>query len=94
MSFRKDRSLDELARGGNVAQFVGFAPSADQQFSRVTGFDANHVFATNREAIEALLAASPEGTINIRASSRKALAAAIFITVSPTLMKLWRWWTD
>jgi hypothetical protein len=66
MSFRKDRSLDELARVGNVAQFVSFAPSADQQFSRVTGFEANHVFATNREAIEALLAASPEGTINVR----------------------------
>ena len=69
MSFRKDRSLDELARVGNVAQFVSFAPIGDQpvqQFSRVAGFDANHIFSANGEAIGALLAASPERTINIR----------------------------
>jgi hypothetical protein len=69
MSFRKDRSLDELARVGNVAQFVSFAPGArshDQQLNRVTGFEANHSFASDREAVEALLAASPEGTINVR----------------------------
>jgi hypothetical protein len=69
MSFRKDRSLDELAHVGNVAQFVSFAPEngrAEQQFSRVTGFEANHVFATNREAISSLLSNSPDGTINLR----------------------------
>src|ERR1700731_2656919 len=69
MSFRKDRSLDELARIGNVAQFVSFAPGgkwADQQFSRVAGFEPNHVFPTNHEAVASLLAASPDGTINIR----------------------------
>lgn len=69
MSFRKDRSLDDLARVGNVAQFVSFAPDSrqpDQQFSRVAGFVANHEFPTASEAIEALLSASPEHTINIR----------------------------
>ena len=69
MSFRKDRSLDELARVGNVAQFVSFAPEhgrLNQQFSRVAGYEANHIFSTASEAISALLAASPERTINIR----------------------------
>ena len=69
MSFRKDRSLDELARVGNVAQFVSFAPGGGrglQQFSRVAGFEPNHVFPTNREAIAALLSASPDRTINLR----------------------------
>ncbi|HEX4041653.1 MAG TPA: hypothetical protein VHY10_08130 [Xanthobacteraceae bacterium] len=69
MSFRKDRSLDELARVGNVAQFVSFAPEvgrAVQQFSRIAGFDPNHAFPTNREAIASLLAASADGTVNLR----------------------------
>jgi hypothetical protein len=69
MSFRKDRSLDELARVGNVAQFVSFSPVGkrpEQQFARIAGFEPNHAFGSNREAILALLAASPEGSINIR----------------------------
>jgi hypothetical protein len=69
MSFRKDRSLDELARVGNVAQFVSFAPEDGcvvQQFSRVVGFEPNHIFPTNREALASLLSASPDGTINLR----------------------------
>src|SRR5262245_27617433 len=69
MSFRKDRSLDELARTGNVAQFVSFAPvegRAVQQFSRVAGYDPNHIFPANRDAIASLLQASPDGTINLR----------------------------
>lgn len=69
MSFRKDRSLDELARVGNVAQFVSFAPDGGrvvQQYSRVAGFEPNYVFATHHEAITSLLAASPDGTINVR----------------------------
>lgn len=69
MSFRKDRSLDELAHVGNVAQFISFAPESSrpaQHFSRVAGFEANHRFNSNREAIYALLNASPERTINIR----------------------------
>lgn len=69
MSFRKDRSLDELARVGNVAQFVSFAPEDGrplQQFSRVAGFGPNHMFRTNRDAVASLLSASPDGTINLR----------------------------
>lgn len=69
MSLRKDRSLDELARVGNVAQFVSFAPvggRAAQQYSRIAGFIPNYVFPTKREAIASLLAASPEGTVNLR----------------------------
>jgi hypothetical protein len=69
MSFRKDRSLDELARVGNVAQFVSFAPENGrpvQQYSRVTGFEPNHVFSDIRQAVSSLLSASPDRTINIR----------------------------
>jgi hypothetical protein len=69
MSFRKDRSLDELARVGNVAQFVSFTPEngdAVQQYSRIAGFEPNRPFATVREALSSLLANSPDGTINLR----------------------------
>jgi hypothetical protein len=69
MTYRKDRSLDELAQVGNVAQFVSFAPvngKPVQQFCRIAGFKPNHFFQNEREAIEALLSASPERTINIR----------------------------
>jgi hypothetical protein len=69
MPFRKDRSLDELARVGNVAQFVSFAPERGrlvQQYSRVAGFEPNHVFSTIYEATGSLLAASPDRTINLR----------------------------
>jgi hypothetical protein len=69
MSFRKDRSLDELARVGNVAQFVSFVPEGGrfvQQFSRVAGFAPNHVFSDAREALDSLLAAGPDQTINLR----------------------------
>jgi hypothetical protein len=69
MSIRKDISLDELARIGNVAQFVSFVPESShdgRQFNRVAGFNPNHVFETKREAITSLLSSSPEGTINLR----------------------------
>lgn len=69
MSVRKDRSLDELARIGNVAQFVSFAPetgTAAQQFSRVAGHEPNVRFSTNRNALAELLAASVERSINLR----------------------------
>lgn len=69
MSFRKDHSLDQLARVGNVAQFVSFAPSVQgpqQQFCRIVDYTPNHAFENCIEAISALLASSPEGTINLR----------------------------
>ncbi len=69
MSFRKDRSLDELARIGNVAQFVSFAPEsgqAVQKFSRIAGHAPNHAFATSYEALVSLICSSPDRTINLR----------------------------
>jgi hypothetical protein len=72
MSFRKDRSLDELARVGNVAQFVSFAPETGhpvQQYSRVAGFEANHVFSGVREAMSSLLSASQHPELRTRKSA-------------------------
>jgi hypothetical protein len=70
MHLRKDRSLDELARVGNVAQFASFVPEADgtvvQTYSRVAGHDANHVFQNVREAAKELLRAAADGTVNVR----------------------------
>ncbi|WP_315730162.1 MULTISPECIES: hypothetical protein [unclassified Bradyrhizobium] len=69
MFFRKDRSLDDLARVGNVAQFVSFSPGSHrpiQEFSRVAGYEANHIFSSVSDSLEKLLEKSPERTINIR----------------------------
>ncbi|MCP3468454.1 hypothetical protein NLN62_51160 (plasmid) [Bradyrhizobium sp. CCGUVB23] len=69
MSLRKDVSLDELARVGNVAQFVSFSPDANrprQEFCRIAGFDANHKFPTLPDALRSLIEQSPDGTINLR----------------------------
>jgi hypothetical protein len=69
MSLRKDRSLDELARIGNVAQFVSYSPGgrvAIQQYCRVTGYEPNHGFDSVRAGLSSLIERSPEGTINLR----------------------------
>lgn len=70
MDVRKDRSLDLLARSGNVAQFVSFAPGADgelaQHYSRIAGFEPNHSFETPQLALYELLARSSDGAINLR----------------------------
>lgn len=70
MDLRKDRILDELARVGNVAQFVSYAPSASstpkQTFSRVWQQAPNHEFASHQVAIRTLLQRSPDRSINIR----------------------------
>lgn len=67
---RKDASLDYLAeRGFNVAQFASFAPEAGvpkQEYSRIAGEARNHSFRNPRAAIEAILARSVDGTINVR----------------------------
>jgi hypothetical protein len=67
---RKDASLDFLAQQGfNVAQFVSFSPkdgAPTQEFSRIVGYSANERFPNVRAAIETLLRASPDGTVNIR----------------------------
>ena len=69
MHFRKDVSLDELARVGNVAQFISFSPQSTglhQEYSRVAGYAANERFKDPRTAIFVLLANSPDGTVNVR----------------------------
>lgn len=70
LAVRKDRSLDVLAELGNVAQFVSFEPRPDggleQAYCRLAGHEPNHRFPSPEAAIDALLACSPEGTINLR----------------------------
>lgn len=66
---RKDVTLDWLATRFNVAQFVSFAPSSDgpsQTYSRVVGYEANHVFASLDQIIEILLHSSGENALNVR----------------------------
>lgn len=67
---RKDASLDFLAgQGMNVAQFVSFSPGngiPTQTFSRIVGCPPNHRFSDPRTAIETLLRASPDKTVNVR----------------------------
>lgn len=70
MNLRKDHSLDLLAESGNVAQFVSFAPApggvAEQTHSRLWRYAPNHRFPTVADAVHALLASSPDGSINLR----------------------------
>jgi hypothetical protein len=69
MHLRKDQSLDALADIGNVAQFVSFEPvggAPRQAYLRLSGIEPNQEYATPIEAITALLARSPEGTVNVR----------------------------
>lgn len=66
---RKDQSLDELARIGNVAQFVSYSPigpTPRQQFCRVSGYEPNYAFGSVRKGLTSLIENSPEGTINLR----------------------------
>ena len=70
MSLHKDEVLDRLARRGNVAQFVAFRPDRGglprQSFARIAGHEPNELFLDPREAIDALLASSGEGKVNVR----------------------------
>lgn len=66
---RKDKSLDELAQKGNVAQFISFVPTPagpEQSYARVAGFEPNVRFANLEAAISTLLAASSEQSVNVR----------------------------
>jgi hypothetical protein len=65
----KDAVLDELAQSANVAQFVSFGPGnpAMQRFARIHRHPANAPFPSTEGAIAALLDASPEHSVNIRA---------------------------
>jgi hypothetical protein len=62
----KDAILNELARNHNVAQFVSFGADLKQRYSRVLGLEPNHRFPSIREAVQTLLARSPESLVNIR----------------------------
>lgn len=69
MPLHKDAVLDNLARRGNVAQFVAFRPDARnprQSFCRIAGHEPNELFLDPRHAVDALLAASSEGRVNVR----------------------------
>lgn len=65
----KDQTLDRLAQRGNVAQFVSFRPQKGclvQSYSRVQGHTANHKFNSAEAAVQALLAHSADGSVNVR----------------------------
>lgn len=69
MHLRKDRSLDELAAHGNVAQFVSFTPESDgprQGYCRVAGLEPNHLFPNIEEAVQTVLERSSERSLNVR----------------------------
>ena len=70
VALQKDASLDLLARSGNVAQFVSFAPGGDagavQRFSRIAGYPPNHIFADAGEAVKAVLGSAADGMVNLR----------------------------
>jgi hypothetical protein len=64
----KDEMLSRLAAEANVAQFVSFGPGHDlpQRHSCLRGHPAGHRFATAEEAVGALLALAPAGSVNVR----------------------------
>ncbi len=62
----KDAILDRLARRSNVAQFVSFDPRLRQRYAWIRGYPPNHRFGSVKTAIEAILAVSPEESVNIR----------------------------
>jgi len=69
MPLFKDETLDVLAERGNVAQFVSYRPYGSklrQSFSRIQGYSPNHSFSTPEEAVEALLKASSDRSVNVR----------------------------
>ena len=62
----KDAVLNDLARHGNVAQFVSLGPSLEQRYSRILGYSPNVRFETIEKALSVLMQMSPECSINIR----------------------------
>ena len=62
----KDAVLDKVSELANVAQFVSFDPLISQRYARIRGFPPNHKFDSPEGAIEALLAASPDKSVNVR----------------------------
>ena len=62
----KDTVLDQLSEKANVAQFVSFGPSLKQRHARVSGYPANYCFESLEIAIQNLLQAAPDGSVNVR----------------------------
>lgn len=62
----KDTILDQLAAKANIAQFVSFSPNLQQRYARIHGYEANYTFASLNDAIEVIIAQSPESSVNIR----------------------------
>lgn len=62
----KDYILDTLSKFANVAQFVSFAPSTEQRYSRVLGFEPNYRFESLTDAAQQLLEASADKSVNVR----------------------------
>jgi hypothetical protein len=65
----KDEQLVEVSRLGNVAQFVSFDPSGQPRHTRIAGFAEDEAFQSVDDAVAALLAVSPERSVNVRAFS-------------------------
>ena len=64
----KDEQLSRLAAEANVAQFISFGPGPDlpQRHAWVRGHPPGHRFADAATAVEALLAAAPARSVNVR----------------------------
>src|SRR5262245_1920802 len=62
----KDAVLDSVSDLANVAQFISFDPQANQRYARIRGFEPNNRFESVQKGIEALLAASPDKSVNVR----------------------------
>src|ERR671910_2508485 len=64
----KDEMQSGLPAEPNVAQFVSFGPGDDlpQRHSCLRGHPPGHRFATASEAVGALLALAPAGSVNVR----------------------------
>lgn len=91
----KDAILDSLARHGNVAQFVSYAPDLRQRFARVLGLTANYRFACLEEAVGRLLERSVEHSVNVRSFDPSSPKSKEFIyglrnkeTVASTVQRL------
>ncbi len=66
LAHHKDEILDRLARDSNIAQFVSFGPDLGQRHAWVHGHEPNAPFPSVDAAVHALLAASPERSVNVR----------------------------
>jgi hypothetical protein len=62
----KDAVLEGVSEVANVAQFISFDPQTEQRYARIRGFAPNHRFESVPKGIEALLAASPDKSVNVR----------------------------